>query len=77
MSKCFGYADDYKLTGTNPVILQIDVHRIPKWWTQVFKKTKIEYSVLGLRKPNFKPKIIPFEKYHNVENCKRGPFEIF
>ena len=33
--------------------------------------------MLGLRKPNFKTRIIPFEKSHNAENCKRGPFEIF
>ena len=45
--------------------------------TPVFKKTKIGYSVLGLRKPHSKKKIIPFEKSHNAENCKRGPFEIF
>ena len=40
--------------------------------TAVFKKTKIGYSVLGLRKPNFKTKIIRFEKSHNAENCKSG-----
>ena len=33
--------------------------------------------MLGLRKPNFKTKIIRFEKSHNAENCKRGHFEIF
>ena len=33
--------------------------------------------MLRLRKPNFNTKIIPFEKYHNAENCKKGPFEIF
>ena len=33
--------------------------------------------MLGLRKPNFKTKIIHFEISHNAENCKRGPFEIF
>ena len=38
---------------------------------------KIGYSMLGLRKPNFKTKIIHFEISHNAENCKRGPFEIF
>ena len=32
--------------------------------------------MLGLRKPNFKTKIIHFEKSHNAENCKRGLFEI-
>ena len=46
--------------------------------TLVFKKkTKFGYSVLGLRKPNFKTKIIHFEISHNAENCGRGPFEIF
>ena len=30
--------------------------------------------MLGLRKPNFKTKIIRFEKSHNAENCKRGTF---
>ena len=45
--------------------------------TAVFKKTKIGYSMLGLRKPNFKTKIIRFENSHNAENCKRGHFEIF
>ena len=40
--------------------------------TQVFKKAKIGYSVLGLRKPNFKTKIIPFEKSHNAKNCGRA-----
>ena len=46
--------------------------------TPVFKKkTKFGYSVLGLRKTNFKTKIIHFEISHNAENCKRGPFEIF
>ena len=43
-------------------------NRIEK--TAVFK-TKIGYSVLGLRKPNFKTKMIRFEKSHNAENCKR------
>ena len=43
----------------------------------LFKKTKIGYSVLSLKKPNFKTKIIRFEKSHNAENCKRGHFEIF
>ena len=33
--------------------------------------------MLGLRKPNFKTKIIPFEKSHNAENCKRGPLRLF
>ena len=28
--------------------------------------------MLGLRKPNFKTKIIPFEKSHSAENCERG-----
>ena len=32
--------------------------------------------MLGIRKPNFNTKIIPFGKSHNAENCKRGPFEI-
>ena len=31
MSKCFGYADDYKVIATNPVTLQVDAHRIWKW----------------------------------------------
>ena len=44
--------------------------------TRLIKK-QIGYSALGLRKPNFRTKIIPFEKSHNAENCKRGPFEIF
>ena len=38
--------------------------------TRSFKK--IGYSVLALRKPNFKTKIIPFEKSHKAENCERG-----
>ena len=33
--------------------------------------------MLGLRKPNFKTKMIHFEKSHNAENCERGLFEIF
>ena len=33
---------------------------------------KIGYSVLGLRKPNFKTKIITFENSHKAENCERG-----
>ena len=46
--------------------------------------------MLGLRKPNLKTKIIPFEKSHNAENCKSaeiivanfqkiegGPFGVF
>ena len=38
---------------------------------------KIGYSVLGLRKPNFKTKIITFEKSHKAENCERGvPWDI-
>ena len=41
------------------------------------KKTKIEYNVLRLRKRNIKTKVIPFEKSHNAENSKMGPFEIF
>ena len=45
--------------------------------TGLLEKTKIGYSVLGLKKPNFKTNIIPFEKSQNAENCKRGPFEIF
>ena len=28
--------------------------------------------MLGLRKPNFKTKIIPFDKCHNAGNCERG-----
>ena len=39
--------------------------------TPVLKK-QIGCSVLGLGKPNFKTKIIHFEKSHNAENCKRG-----
>ena len=46
--------------------------------TPVFKKkTKFGYCVLGLRKPNFKTKIIRFEKSHNAENCKRGALRDF
>ena len=44
MSKCFGYADNYTLATTNPVILQIDVHRISKWCQKMsltLKKCKI------------------------------------
>ena len=33
--------------------------------------------MLGLRKPNYKTKIIHFEISHNAENRKRGPLEIF
>ena len=33
--------------------------------------------MLGLRKPYCKTKIIPFEKSHNAENCKRRPFRFF
>ena len=33
--------------------------------------------MLGLRKPNFNTKIIPFEKSPNAENCKRGPLRFF
>ena len=33
--------------------------------------------MLGLKKPNFKTKIIRFEKSHNAKNCRRGHFEIF
>ena len=33
--------------------------------------------MLGLRKPNFKTKIIHFEKSHNAENCKGGPLRFF
>ena len=33
--------------------------------------------MLGLRKPNFKTKIIHFEISHNAENCKGGAFQIF
>ena len=33
------------------------------------KNTKFGYSVLGLRKHNFKIKNNHFEKSHNVENC--------
>ena len=36
--------------------------------TPVFKK--VGYSVLGLRKANFKTKIIHFENSHNAKNCK-------
>ena len=41
------------------------------------KKTKIGYSVLGLRKPNLKTKNIPFEKSHNAEIGKGKPCQIF
>ena len=33
--------------------------------------------MLGLRKPNFKTKIIHFEISHNAENCESGSFEFF
>ena len=33
--------------------------------------------MLGLRKPNFRTKIIHFETSHNAENCKRGPLRFF
>ena len=34
--------------------------------------------MLGLRKPNFNTKIIPFEKSHNAGNCERGdPLRFF
>ena len=36
------------------------------------KKTKIGYSLLGPRKPNFKTKNIAFGNSHNAENCKGG-----
>ena len=39
--------------------------------TPVFRKTKIGYSALGIRKRNFKTKIIPLEKSQNGENCKK------
>ena len=43
--------------------------------TPIFKKkTKIGYSVLNLRKFNFKTKIIHFEKFHNALG---GTHEIF
>ena len=31
MSKAFGYADDYKIIGTNPVTLNIDVRKLWRW----------------------------------------------
>ena len=33
--------------------------------------------MLGLREPNFKTKIIHFEKAHKAENCKGGPLRFF
>ena len=46
--------------------------------TPVFEKTmKIGYSVLRLRKPSFKTKVIRFEKSHNAKNCKRDPLRFF
>ena len=33
--------------------------------------------MLGLRKPNFETKIIPFEKSHNAENCKTEHLRFF
>ena len=33
--------------------------------------------MLGLRKPNFKTKIIRFQKSHNARNCKRGALSDF
>ena len=33
--------------------------------------------MLGLRKPNFKTKIITFEKSHKAENCERGVLRDF
>ena len=44
--------------------------------TPVYEK-KIGYSVLGLRKPNFKTKSITFEKSHKAENCERGVLSDF
>ena len=38
---------------------------------------KIGYSVLGLRKPNFKTKSITFEKSHKAETCERGVLSDF
>ena len=46
--------------------------------TPVFKKTKIGYSVLGLRKPNFRTKTIPFDKKISIpKTVKGGPFRFF
>ena len=39
--------------------------------------TKIGYSMLGLRKPNFNTKIIPFEKFHNAGKFEKGDFSRF
>ena len=53
--------------------------RIEKNWSFFIKKTKIGFSVLGLRKPrNFNTKIFPFVNSHNAENCERGdPLRFF
>ena len=31
MSSCYGYADDYKIMGTDPTTLHIDIRKVWKW----------------------------------------------
>ena len=52
---------------------KLEKSRIEK--SRSLKETKFGYSVLGLRKPNFKTKKINFEQSHNAENCKKVPLQ--
>ena len=44
MSTNFGYADDFKIIGENPVTLNIDVRRIYKWCSENFMSTNLVKS---------------------------------
>ena len=38
MSDCYGYADDYKIVGTNNITMQIETAIMWKWCTENLKK---------------------------------------
>ena len=41
MSDCYGYADDYKIVGTNNITMQIETAIMWKWCTENLKKLNL------------------------------------
>ena len=56
---------------------KVEESRREKTHAGLEKKTKIGYSVLGLRKPNLRQKVLILKNLTMPNTVKGGPFEIF
>ena len=73
MFKSFGYADDYKIVGDDPLTLNIDVRKLCRWCDEKFMSMNLGKSkVLCIK--GTAPIALPNHEFETTE-CKNNIWE--